>query len=271
MKWAEKLSTSDPNNIDSRRQTGASIRPPKILTIVHTCSPATGYVRLALEQLGYTLDVRCPRSGSPLPEHLDDHTGVIVFGGQMSANDNEDFIRQELEWLKIPLEAEKPFLGICLGGQLLAKHLGADVKPDPKGSVEVGYFPVEPVSACAKKMQMPNCVFQWHSEGFSLPSGSTLVCEGLGAFENQAFRYGDNAYGLQFHPEVTISILLGWVEKMTDDLNLNGAQSKEDFLDKHISEACNVRAWLKTFLAAWLDHDAVASSSMQPLAHAQMK
>lgn len=254
MKQAERLNASFSKLPTGRIATDES-SPPPVLTIVHTCTPATGYVGLVLNQLGHHLDIRCPRRGDPLPEHLDDHEGVIVLGGQMSVNDDEEYIHREIEWMRVPLESSKPFLGICLGAQLLAKFLGATVGPDPDGTVEVGYYNVAPIPTCENSLKMPQRVFQWHSEGFSLPDGASLICEGLGSFKNQAFQYGGNAYALQFHPEVTIAILLKWVQDMTDDLLLSGAQNKEALLEAHVEEACVVRAWLQQFLTDWLKQD----------------
>jgi GMP synthase (glutamine-hydrolysing) len=60
------------------------------------------------------------------------HAGAVIFGGPMSANDPDDFIRAEIEWIKVPLREGKPFLGICLGGQMLARQLGAVVASYPR-------------------------------------------------------------------------------------------------------------------------------------------
>ena len=63
----------------------------------------------------------------PLPETLENHAGAVIFGGPQSANDKDDFIRREIDWLKVPLKEKKPYLGICLGAQMLAQQLGAKV------------------------------------------------------------------------------------------------------------------------------------------------
>jgi len=65
-----------------------------------------------------------PALGDRLPETLEDYAGAIVFGGPMSANDNEEFIKREIDWMSVPLKENKPFFGICLGAQMLSKHLG---------------------------------------------------------------------------------------------------------------------------------------------------
>ena len=71
----------------------------------------------------------------------------MIFGGPMSANDPDDFIKTEIDWLDVPLREAKPYLGLCLGAQMLAKHLGARVWQHPEGRAEIGYYPLVPTPA----------------------------------------------------------------------------------------------------------------------------
>ena len=105
--------------------------------------------RPALQQLGYPLDIRRPRFGDPLPTTMADHSGAVIFGGPMSANDEDDFIRREIDWIGVPLSENKPFLGICLGAQMLARHLGGRSFRHPEGHAEVGYYPIRPTAPAA--------------------------------------------------------------------------------------------------------------------------
>jgi len=86
--------------------------PRSILFVLHQEHSSPGRVAHALKARGYTFDIRRPRFGDPLPDTLAHHDGAVIFGGPMSANDEEDFVRREIEWLKVPLREEKPFLGI---------------------------------------------------------------------------------------------------------------------------------------------------------------
>ena len=61
------------------------------------------------------------------------HAGAVIFGGPMSANDPDEFVRREIDWIEVPLREQRPFLGICLGAQMLAKQFGAPVAPHPEG------------------------------------------------------------------------------------------------------------------------------------------
>src|SRR5437660_11365843 len=105
------------------------LRP--ILIVLHQETSSPGRIGHALRRRGYALDVRRPRFGDPLPGTMAAHTGAIIFGGPMSANDTDEFIRREIDWLSVPLKETKPFLGICLGAQMLAHHLGSRVYRHP--------------------------------------------------------------------------------------------------------------------------------------------
>ena len=113
-----------------------------VLIVLHQETSTPGRVGNALRALGHRLDVRRPRFGDPLPETLDGHAGAVIFGGPMSANDPDDFVRREIDWIAVPLLEQRPFLGICLGAQMLAMQLGARVAPHPQGRAEIGYYPV---------------------------------------------------------------------------------------------------------------------------------
>ena len=124
--------------------------PQPFLIVLHQETSTPGRIGYALRQRGYALDVRRPRFGDPLPETMAGHAGAIIFGGPMSANDTVDFIRREIDWLRVPLKEQKPFLGICLGAQMLAHHLGSRVYRHPDGHAEVGYYPIRPTEIVRK-------------------------------------------------------------------------------------------------------------------------
>src|SRR3979490_614490 len=96
-----------------------------ILIVLHQETSSPGRGGHALRARGQPLDARRPRFGDPLPETMAQHAAAIIFGGPMSANDTDDFVRREIDWLAVPLREKKPFLGICLGAQMLAQHLGS--------------------------------------------------------------------------------------------------------------------------------------------------
>ena len=114
--------------------------PNKILLIVHQKKSVSGHIGTLLSNLGYNLDKRCPCIGDPLPQNLENYAAVVVFGGPMSANDCAmEGIQKELDFIPDVLKLKIPFLGLCLGGQLLARVLGAKVSPHELGHIAVSY------------------------------------------------------------------------------------------------------------------------------------
>jgi GMP synthase (glutamine-hydrolysing) len=121
-----------------------------------------------------------------------------------------DYIRHETDWMAVPLKENKPLLGICLGAQMLVNHLGGKVESHPEGLVEIGWYPIRPTEEGKALMDWPEMIYQFHREGFTLPSGAVHLVTG-DTYENQAFRYGDNAWGVQFHAELTQAMMQRWV------------------------------------------------------------
>ncbi len=151
----------------------------RILVVLHQAHSSPGRVGQELHRRGYELDIRRHALGDPLPADMDGHDGAIVFGGPMSANDDLAFLRDEMNWISdVALRSAKPYFGICLGGQLLAKSLGARVYGRDDQRCEVGYYPIRPTAAGADLFDNPQHVYQWHVEGFDLPRGATMLAEG---------------------------------------------------------------------------------------------
>jgi GMP synthase (glutamine-hydrolysing) len=223
-----------------------------VLIVLHQEHSSPGRVGHHFNTRGIPLDIRRPRYGDPLPDSLAEHAGAVIFGGPMSANDSDDFVRREIEWCEVPLEERKPFLGICLGAQMLARHLGARVCFHPEGKAEIGYYRLHPTdtgrAVCA---DWPDYVYQWHREGFELPAGSELLAAG-DLFKVQAFRYGPAAYGIQFHAEVTHLMMCRWTTRGHERMALPGAKPRtEHFADRALFDP-PIRLWLSNFLDRWI-------------------
>ena len=228
-------------------------RTRRILIILHQELSTPGRIGRLLREQGYSLDIRRPRFGDPLPGKMDAHDGAIIFGGPMSANDNEDYLRREIDWIGVPLACGKPYLGICLGAQMLARHLGHRVAPHPEGRVEVGYYPIRATATGRKvwPVSFPQKVYQWHREGFDLPRDAVLLAQG-DDFEAQAFRYGSGAFGLQFHPEVTYQMMCRWTTSGAERMQMPGAMPRDrHFMDWYLHDGAVAR-WLNTFLRQWI-------------------
>jgi GMP synthase (glutamine-hydrolysing) len=227
----------------------------KILVLLHQEHSTPGRIGRLLRGLGAELDIRRHSLDEPLPQTLEEHDGVVVFGGPMSVNDDCAWICRQIGWLNTPLKEEKPFLGICLGAQMLTRALGARVFTYPDQRAEIGYTPIRPTAAagrlCAEPF--PHVVYQWHRDGFDLPDGAELLAEGGETFPIQAYRYRGKAVALQFHPEVTFQMMCRWTVRGHERLSLPGAQPRERHLEGWYQFDSAVERWLAAFLPGWME------------------
>ncbi|MEM9511452.1 MAG: gamma-glutamyl-gamma-aminobutyrate hydrolase family protein [Cyanobacteria bacterium P01_E01_bin.48] len=237
----------------------------QVLVIVHQETSDPGRIGELLRSRGYQLDMHYPCLGQALPETLEQHEATVVFGGPMSANDDGElpFIRAELDWIPLALESGKPFLGICLGAQLLARVLGASVHPHSEDVTEVGYVPISPTAAGASLFGDLTHVYQWHQEGFDLPTDATLLATSAD-YPHQAFHYDRAIYGLQFHPEVTCSMVDLWTTRAAEKLAWKGAQSKAEHLQKCPLFDPAIAQWTSSFIDIWLSASPAISPSPLP-------
>lgn len=223
-----------------------------ILIILHQEHSTPGRVGQALKDRGFPLDIRRPRFGDALPPTMAGHAGAMVFGGPMSANDPDDFVRTEIDWIGVPLKEQKPFLGICLGAQMLVRQLGGRVDHHADGQVEIGYYPIRPTDTGRSMCDhWPGHVYQWHREGFGPPPGSEVLAEG-DTFPVQAFRTGPAAFGIQFHPEVTHAMMCRWTTRGHERLVLPGARPRHTHFEDRATYDYAIRLWLDDFLDHWV-------------------
>lgn len=242
-----ETTAGEPHHTDSRSRPAGKL---PVLLVLHQAHSNPGHVGQWFQRHGHVLDIRRHFAGDPLPSTLSGHCGAVIFGGPQSANDPLDYIRREVDWIGVPLTERKPFLGICLGAQMLAHHLGARVDHCPHGRVEVGYHRIVPTTA-GLRYQLPEHVYQWHREGFDLPSDGVLLATTEGAYPNQAFQYG-SAFGVQFHPEITYCQVNRWSGSNPMRLMMRGAKPRHDHIERHLIEAPRVHRWLDRFLKQWV-------------------
>jgi GMP synthase (glutamine-hydrolysing) len=154
-----------------------------------------------------------------VPERLGlgDAAGLVVLGGPMNVDDVDAYpwLADEVRWIRQAVDAELPVLGICLGAQLLAKSLGAKVTANRVK--EIGWYRLELTAEAASDPLFGGCgarhtVFQSHGDTFALPDGAVHLARGQQC-ENQAFRYGRSAWGLQFHIEMTEAMVHEWLDE----------------------------------------------------------
>ena len=231
------------------------VRRP-VLIVLHQEHSTPGRVGRLLVERGYPLDVRRPRFGDPLPGTMAGHAGAVIFGGPMSANDPDAYLRTEIDWIGVPLREGAPFLGLCLGAQMLARLLGAPVTTHADGRAEIGYYPLLPTPAgldFAARIgaPWPAQVYHWPREGFDCPAGAETLATG-DDFPTQAIRVGARAFGLQFHPEVTHAMVCRWTVRAAERLTLAGAQDRARQLEGRVQHDPPVSRWLDAFLDDWL-------------------
>ena len=226
----------------------------KALLVLHQKTSEAGDLGIKLVNRGYTLEYLRPSLGDNLPKKLDRYGVIVIFGGPMSANDKDEFIKREIEWIKYIIKSKVPFLGICLGAQILAKYLGCNVEKNSKNLSEIGFYKIKPEGNGIKMFNSQEGFYQFHSEGFEIPSGCELLAKG-NFFNNQAFKY-KNCYGLQFHPEVNSYLHLKWIFlvliKKPHVLFKNGSQNIFYQLVLRIKYNNSISRWLDFFLDNYL-------------------
>ena len=152
--------------------------------------------------------------------------GLVVLGGPMNVDETDEHphLATEVSWLRAAVADDLPILGLCLGAQLLAKSLGAAVRPN--GVKEIGWYAIETTSAAAgdrlfAHFRSRETVFQWHGDTFDLPPGAVQLARSEQC-PQQAFRFGRAAYGLQFHLEVTANIVDEWLGEPGNHCEVEG-------------------------------------------------
>jgi len=186
----------------------------KLLVLQHVAHELLGTLNPLLKSAGFRLRyVNFARHPDAQP-NLNGYHGLIVLGGPMSVNDANQLphLITEMKLIEAAMSRNLPVLGICLGAQLIAKTLGVAVYPNKEK--EIGWYDVYPTGEAEKdpllaEFEKTEKIFQWHGETFDIPK-STIHLASSALCANQAFRYGANVYGLQFHLEVDEPMIHRW-------------------------------------------------------------
>ncbi|HEY3017789.1 MAG TPA: type 1 glutamine amidotransferase [Gaiellaceae bacterium] len=187
-----------------------------VLAVIHGEKVRAGVFGDVVTARGHLLEEWSLAWDTPLPRPLDAYGAVLVFGGAMHADQDQHhpWLREENLFLERLLDLQRPTLGICLGAQLLAKAAHAPVRPASES--EIGWYPVELTKAADDDPvlgRLPQCfdAFQWHHYTYDVPAGAVELARS--SVCTQAFRLGERAWGVQFHPEVTLEQIESWLEE----------------------------------------------------------
>lgn len=200
----------------------------KVLVFQHVAAEPLGTLDPMLRDRGHRIRyVNFHREPDARPD-VSRYNALIVLGGPQMP-DQEDIyphLNVEMRCMEQALKRDIPVLGICLGAQLLAYTLGGGVQPLP--AWEIGWHDLKPTAQSAAdplfcSLVQPHAVFQWHGYTFGIPAGAVHLARS-DRCENQAFRYGSNAYGLQCHLELDERLINRWLNypEYLENLNTEG-------------------------------------------------
>ena len=215
----------------------------RVLSVVHepTSTGGGGLFEDVVEQRGDRLERWVTVDGGSAPDAAASYDAIMVFGGAMHPDQDGEhpWLADEGDFIREAIAREVPLFGVCLGGQLIAKAVGARVGPAPRA--EVGWHTVhvnEAGRADPVLGVLPERIdaFQWHYYGFELPDGAELLADNDAT--RQGYRLGKRTWGVQFHPEVTRHMLEHWF--------VEGAAELPD--------PPTVRRETDAFLGTWNEH-----------------
>jgi GMP synthase-like glutamine amidotransferase len=217
-----------------------------VIVIKHVIQEGPGFIADFLKEKRVSIKTIELEKGQALPQNFSNIKAVISMGGPMNVYEEEKypFLKEEDTFLGDVIKNNIPFLGICLGAQLLAKSCGAEIKKNT--CREIGWFKVKLTQIgisdpLFEGMDEEFEVFQWHEDQFQIPKNGILLATSHFC-PHQVLKVGKCAYGFQFHIEVTPQMVESWVEDERDALD----KEKGVSTIKIVKETHKKRDYLRT-------------------------
>lgn len=220
----------------------------KVWVLQHLAEEPLGTIGDALEARGIEAKYIRVFEGEPVPDTMNGVSGLVVMGGPMGVYEQHEypFLSDEIRLIETALRAEKPVLGICLGSQLLASALGAEVRKAHRK--EIGWFPISLTEAATgdrvfSEIEDSFMAYHWHGDVFDVPRGATSLASSAQT-QCQVFAYGNSAYGFLFHLEATQKIVEDMTRGFAGELDEESIDSHEiiDQTRKHLPEFQRIAA-----------------------------
>ena len=222
----------------------------RIHYIQHVAHEGLGYIGEWAEQNNHQVTSTKLYEGEPFPE-MSDFDLLVVMGGPMSVHDDNEisWLQDEKSFVVHAIADGKKMLGVCLGAQLIAHLLGAQIKKS--SNTEIGWFPVKKTTQHPMFAKLPDefTAFHWHGEMFDIPAGAERIFESEGC-ENQGFIYYDEIVGFQFHFETTHES----VEEMLAHETIEVAGEKFIQTAEEIQSKKEYSKTINGYLASILEH-----------------
>ncbi len=231
---------------------------PRVYVFQHIACEDLGTFASVLAERGLQAEYVRLFASAPIPDDWAAARALIFLGGPMSVNDERaySYLAVEKAVIRATLGQGKPILGVCLGAQLLAAAAGSRVYPATRP--EIGW---EPITLTADGRHDPllsgladlAAVFHWHGETFDLPAGATHLAFSA-VTQNQAFRLGSCAYGLQFHLEVDAGMIEAWARAYRQDLGPHAEAATQRIVRDTVLHADALRVAARQVMNRFLDH-----------------
>lgn len=229
----------------------------RVLVVEHESNASIGLVGERIAAAGFELEIVGPEAGRDVPTSAAGFDGVVVLGGTPGPTDDAEaaWLPRVRELIAHCLDAEVPFLGICLGAELLAVVAGGTVGGVRNGA-EIGLVDLALTDSAHDDpllggLEGELMALQWHTlEIHELPAGSVSLCESARC-PNQAFRVGPVAWGTQFHLEALAGTAEEWARDDSEDMRAEGLTSAQVIEPMRQNEE-RLRAMWSTVADRWL-------------------